>query len=60
MVMRGRDLEEGESEGLPAWSRHVRDPILASNCRRRVDCALIMVVALENEALIHEAPAIVG
>lgn len=59
-VVRGSDLEEGESEGLPVWSRHVGDPILASNRTRRVDFALFMVHALENDALIHEAPAIVS
>jgi hypothetical protein len=59
-VVRGSDLDEGESEGLPVWSRHVGDPILASNRTRRVDFALFMVAALENDALIHEAPAIVG
>ncbi|HEX6702007.1 MAG TPA: NAD(P)H-binding protein [Gaiellaceae bacterium] len=59
-VVRGSDLEEGESQGLPVWSRHVGDPILASNLTRRVDFALFMVDALENDELIHEAPAIVG
>ena len=59
-VVRGSALEEGESQGLPVWSRHVGDPILESNITRRVDFALFMVAALENEALIHEAPAIVG
>jgi len=59
-VVRGSDLEEGESQGLPMWSRHVGDPILASNITRRVDYALFMVEALENDALIREAPAIVG
>ena len=59
-VVRGSDLEEGESQGLPVWSRHVGDPILESNTTRRVDFALFMVDALENDALIHEAPAIVG
>jgi hypothetical protein len=59
-VVRGSDLEEGESQGLPVWSRHVGDPILASNRTRRVDFALFMVDALTNPALIHEAPAIVG
>lgn len=59
-VVRGSDLQEGESEGLPVWSRHVGDPILASNITRRVDFALFMVAALENDELIHEAPAIVG
>src|SRR5512139_1811304 len=59
-VVRGSDLEEGESQGLPVWSRHVGDPILESNMTRRVDYALFMVAALENDELIHEAPAIVG
>jgi hypothetical protein len=59
-VVRGSDLEEGESQGLPVWSRHVGDPILKSNMTRRVDYALFMVEALENDQLIHEAPAIVG
>jgi hypothetical protein len=59
-VVRGSDLEEGESQGLPVWSRHVGDPILASNMTRRVDYALFMVAALENDDLTHEAPAIVG
>jgi NAD(P)-dependent dehydrogenase (short-subunit alcohol dehydrogenase family) len=59
-VVRGSDLEEGESQGLPVWSRHVGDPILESNRTRRIDFALFMVAALENDGLIHEAPAIVG
>ena len=59
-VVRGSDLEEGESQGLPVWSRHIGDPILESNLTRRVDFALFMVAALENDELIHEAPAIVG
>ena len=59
-VVRGSDLEEGESQGLPVWSRHVGDPILKSNLTRRIDFALFMVQALENDELIHEAPAIVG
>lgn len=59
-VVRGSDLEEGESQGLPVWSRHVGDPILRSNLTRRVDFALFMVEALENDELIREAPAIVG
>ena len=59
-VVRGSDLEEGESQGLPVWARHVGDPILASNLTRRVDFALFMVRALENDELVHEAPAIVG
>ncbi len=59
-VVRGSDLEEGESQGLPVWSKHVGDPILESNLTRRVDFALFMIAALENDSLIHEAPAIVG
>ena len=59
-VVRGSDLEEGPSQGLPIWSRHVGDPILARNITRRVDYALFMVAALENDELIHEAPAIVS
>ncbi len=59
-VVRGSDLGEGESQGLPVWSRHVGAPMLASNITRRVDYALFMVAALENDELVHEAPAIVG
>jgi len=59
-VVRGSDLEEGDSQGLPVWSRHVGDPILKSNRTRRVDFALFMVEALQNDELVHEAPAIVG
>jgi NAD(P)-dependent dehydrogenase (short-subunit alcohol dehydrogenase family) len=59
-VVRGSDLEEGPSQGLPVWSRHVGDPILESNLTRRVDFALFMVAALEDDELVQEAPAIVG
>ncbi len=59
-VVRGSDLEEGDSQGLPVWSRHVGDPILKTNLTRRVDFARFMVAAIENDDLIHEAPAIVG
>ena len=59
-VVRGSKLEEGESQGLPVWSRHVGDPILGSNITRRIDFALFMVAALDNNKLIHEAPAIVS
>jgi len=58
--VRASDLEEGESEGLPVWSRYVGDPILASNLTRRIDFALFMVDALTNDELVQEAPAIVG
>lgn len=59
-VVRGSDLEEGESQGLPVWSQHVGDPVLESNRTRRIDFALFMVEALENDSLVHQAPAIVG
>jgi NAD(P)-dependent dehydrogenase (short-subunit alcohol dehydrogenase family) len=59
-VVRGSRLEEGDSEGLPVWSRHVGDPVLESDMTRRVDFALFMVEALEDDDLVHEAPAIVS
>lgn len=59
-VVRGSDLEEGESQGLPVWSQHVGDPVLESNITRRIDFALFMVEALENVELIYKSPAIVG
>lgn len=59
-VVRGSGLEEGPSQGLPVWSRHVGDPVLASDLTRRIDFALFMVHALENDDLVREAPAIVG
>lgn len=59
-VVRGSDLEEGESQGLPVWSHHIGDPILESNMTRRIDFALFMVDALVKDGLIQEAPAIVG
>jgi NAD(P)H-binding len=59
-VVRGSDLEDGPSQGFPVWSRHVGDPVLAGHLMRRVDFALFMVAALENDTLIHEAPAVVG
>jgi hypothetical protein len=54
-VSRGSDLEEGPSQGLPAWSPHVGDPILKSNRTRGVDFTLFMVDALTNDDLIHQA-----
>ena len=59
-VVRGSSLEEGDSQGLPVWSRHVGDPVLESDITRRVDFALFMVEALDNDDLVHEAPAIVS
>src|SRR5439155_2996143 len=46
-LVRGSDLEEGESQGLPVWSRHVGDPILVSNRPGPVDVRLLMVEALK-------------
>jgi len=57
-VVRGSDLEEGDSEGLPIWSKHVGDSVLASNRTRRTDFALFMVHAISDTSLIHQAPAI--
>lgn len=59
-VVRGSDLEEGASEGLPVWRQHVGDPALASNRTRRIDFALFMVHALTDPALLQQAPAIVS
>jgi hypothetical protein len=59
-VVRGSSLKEGASQGLPVWSRHVGDPILHSDVTRRVDFALFMVAAIENDDLVHDAPAIVS
>ena len=59
-VVRGSSLEEGDSEGLPVWSQHVGDAVLESDITRRVDFALFIVEALENDDLVHEAPAIVS
>ncbi len=59
-VVRGSDIEEGESQGMPVWSRYVGAPVLKSNITRRVDFALFMVEALTNNELIRETPAIVG
>jgi hypothetical protein len=59
-VVRGSDLEEGASQGVPVWSEHVGDPILRSKITRRIDYALFMVDALSNGELVRMAPAIVG
>jgi uncharacterized protein YbjT (DUF2867 family) len=59
-VVRGSDLAEGPSEGLPVWAQHVGDPVLASNLTMRTDYALFMVTALTDDRLVHQAPAIVG
>lgn len=59
-VVRGSDLEEGDSQGIPVWSHHVGDPVLKTNITPRADFALFMVEALTNDDLVREAPAIVG
>ncbi len=59
-VVRGSDLEEGTSQGLPIWRDHVGDPALAANLTRRIDFALFMVEALADDSLIGRAPAIVA
>ena len=39
-VVRGNELEGGQSQGLPVWSRHVGDPILAGGfCPGRTGAA---------------------
>jgi hypothetical protein len=59
-VVRGSDLKEGPSQGLPVQSDHIHDPILASNITHRIDFALFMVHALSDPTLIHKSPAIVS
>jgi hypothetical protein len=38
-VVRGGELEEDDTPGLPVRSRHVGDPIIESNLTRRIDFA---------------------
>ncbi len=45
---------------LDKYSDGLHGSVLQSNIMRRVDVALFMVAALENEDLVHEAPAIVS
>lgn len=59
-LVRGSDLEDGESEGLPVWAPYVGHPMLASNHTRRTDFALFMVHALTDDDLLRQAPAIVS
>jgi hypothetical protein len=58
-AVRGSNLEEGEP-GTAGVEQARRTPILESSITRRVDFALLMVEAFENDELVHEAPAIVG
>jgi hypothetical protein len=57
-VVRGCDLEEGESQGMPIWAEHVGDERIAHNLVRRIDFAKFMVAAIEKDELIQRAPAI--
>ena len=59
-VVRGSDLEEGEGQGLPVWSRHVGDSILASNGHAAWTTPCSWSPRSKDDSLIHEAPAIVG
>jgi hypothetical protein len=59
-VVRGSDLEEGESQGPAPLEPSRGDPILESNLTCRMDLALFMVAAVTDDELIQEAPAIVG
>jgi len=57
-VVRGSDLEEGESQGMPAWAERVGEAAIASGVVRRIDYALFMVEALTRDDLVGKAPAI--
>ena len=59
-VVRGSDLEEGESRRSASLESARRRPHPRKHITRRVDFALFIVAALEKDALVHEAPAIVG
>jgi NAD(P)-dependent dehydrogenase (short-subunit alcohol dehydrogenase family) len=61
LVPRGvHGYSTGTAQDLPVWSRHVGDSVLESNITRRTDFGLFMTDALQNDALVHEAPAIVS
>jgi hypothetical protein len=49
-----------ESPALASEPPSVAGPELESNITRRVDFALFMVTSLEDDDLVHDAPAIVG
>ena len=57
-VVRAGSVKEGESRGMPICSKRVGGPISATSATLRVDFSRFMVAALENDELIHEAPAI--
>lgn len=52
-VVRGSTLEEGESQGLPVWRRHVGDPIAEERPHRRVDFAPSIVEVHTDPELVH-------
>ena len=57
-VVRAGSVKEGGSRGMPIWGKRVGGPISATSATLRVDFSRFMVAALENDELIHEAPAI--
>lgn len=57
-LVRGSDLEEGESEGMPVWAELVGDQKIAHNRLRRIDFSKFMVAAINDSGLIGKAPAI--
>ena len=59
-VVRGSDLEEGESEGLPVWSRHAAIPSSRATRPAASTSPSSLVDALTNDELVQEAPAIVS
>jgi hypothetical protein len=56
----GMVLLRVRARGLPDWSRHPDDPILASNITRPIDFILFMAYAPTNDERIQAAPALVG
>jgi hypothetical protein len=59
-VVRGSDLEEGESQGLPVWSRHVGDPCSPATGPAASTSRCSWSTPRPTRRSIHEAPAIVG
>ena len=51
---------KARARACPSGAATSATPSSRATCTRRVDFALFMVEALENDELIHEAPAIVG
>lgn len=57
-VVRAGSVKEGESQGMPLWRKRIGGPVSATSATHRVDFSRFMIEALENDELIHEAPAI--